>query len=172
MDYTHIKIITFTLITFFALKSNAQEEAKAKAAKDGNSAATIAAQVSSLNREEKNAMIRCPLHNKHMSISDNYRANASDYTESDNYPFAYQLNYRRYCTKCTKIMQREAHIFDVEPGMIAEKCILHNQILKNNSDWDKFEKEENPSVEMPHAKQYLQQYYCTVCTKVYKIQNK
>ncbi len=83
------------------------KEKKAKAAKDGNAKATITAHVSGLNRDEKNKMVKCPIHHKHMSLSDNFRANGSDHSPGDNYPFAYQLNYRRYCNACTRIMKKE-----------------------------------------------------------------
>jgi hypothetical protein len=88
------------------------KEKKAKVAKDGNAKATIAAHVSGLNRDEKNKMIRCPIHHKHMGLSDNFRANGSDHSPGDNYPFAYQLNYRRYCNVCTRIMKKEAVIVE------------------------------------------------------------
>lgn len=154
------------------------KEKKAKAAKDGNSSATIVAQVSGLNREEKNTMMRCPIHSKHMSLSDNYRANASDYTIGDEYPFAYQLNYRRYCTKCTRVMSKEAQFFEAQDRSINsrqvsfERCELHNKPLVGNPDMDKIDYEKNPSSDMPHAKQYLFKNYCKVCTKVFSIQKK
>jgi hypothetical protein len=154
------------------------KEKKAKAAKNGNSSATIVAQVSGMNREEKNTMSVCPIHSKHMSLSDNYRANASDYTAGDEYPFAYQLNYRRYCKKCTKIMSKEAEFFDAQDKSVNrgkstfERCELHNEPLMGNTDQDKIDYEKNPSTDMPHAKQYLFRLYCKTCTKVFKIQDK
>lgn len=159
----YIILTYFTIISsiFIPLNTYAQEDPL-----------SVSNKIGSLSREEKNEMITCPLHHKHMSISDNFRAGASDFTESDHYPFAYQLNYRRYCSKCTKIMQKEAHIFDIEPGMVAEKCILHNKLLKLNPDWQKYENDNKPAYSTPHAKQYLHQYYCPICTKVHKIENK
>ena len=163
----------------YAQDDNAEKptkEKKAKAAKDGNASATIVAQVSGLNREEKNTMTRCPIHSKHMSLSDNYRANASDYTLGDEYPFAYQLNYRRYCNKCTRVMSKEAQFFEAQDRSANggkatfERCGLHNKSLVGNPDFDKIDYEKNPSADMPHAKQYLFKNYCKVCSKVYKIQ--
>lgn len=153
-----------------------KKEEKVKVAKNGNSAAGIAVQVSGLSREEKNTMASCPVHNKHMGLSDNYRADASDYTPGDHYPFAYQLNYRRYCLPCTKVMSKEAHVEDTGGKASAnkatfERCALHNSELKGNGDYDKVSYEKNPSADMPHAKQYLYKNYCTICTKVYKIQH-
>ncbi|MDC0230815.1 hypothetical protein OAK19_02525 [Aureispira] len=88
------------------------KEKKAKAAKDGNAKATNIAHVSGLNRDEKNKMVKCPIHNKHMVLSDNFLANGSEYTSGDNYPLAYQLNYRRYCNVCTRIMKKETVIVE------------------------------------------------------------
>lgn len=150
---------------------------KVKVAKNGNSAAAITVQLSGMTREEKNTMSRCPLHNKHMSLSDNYRADASDYTPGDDYPFAYQLNYRRYCNACTKIMEKEAKSFEAEDRAVNdgrqtfERCPVHNAFLKGNPDQDKVDYEKDPSPDMPHAKQYLFKNYCKICTKVYKIQH-
>lgn len=155
-----------------------KEPKKVKVAKGGgNSIAAIMVQLSSTTREEKNTMDRCPLHNRHMSLSDNYRANASDYTPGDEYPFAYQLNYRRYCPVCTRIMTKEAKDFEEEEKTASkekvtfERCQLHATALKGNPDHNKTDYEKNPSAEMPHAKQYLFKSYCKVCTKVHKIQN-
>lgn len=151
---------------------------KVKAAKKGNSMAAIIVQVSGMTREEKNTMSNCPLHSKRMTLSDNYRADASDYTPGDEYPFAYQLNYRRYCTVCTRVMSKEAKMIAIEDENINkgkgtfERCGLHNSPLKGNTLQDKVDYEKNPSADMPHAKQYLFKNYCTVCTKIYKIQNK
>jgi len=179
------QVVCFLLL-FFAFNSTTlvaqggnKKEAKpkkVKAAKNGNSAAAITVQLSSMTREEKNTMSRCPLHNKHMNLSDNYRADASDYTPGDNYPFAYQLNYRRFCPVCTKVMEKEAKVFEAEDQAANEdsqtfdRCPVHNNPLKGNPDQDKVDYEKNPSSDMPHAKQYLFKYYCKTCTKVYNIQ--
>lgn len=166
--------------TTIVAQKNGQKETKpkkVKVAKNGNSAAAITVQLSGMTREEKNTMSRCPLHNKHMSLSDNYRADASDYTPGDDYPFAYQLNYRRYCPVCTKTMEKEAKNFEEEDRAVNEglqtfdRCPVHNSPLKGNPEQDKVDYEKNPSSDMPHAKQYLFKYYCKTCTKVYKIQN-
>ncbi|MGH1335079.1 MAG: hypothetical protein ACRBFS_03050 [Aureispira sp.] len=162
----------------WAQKEKKQKEPKkVKVAKGGNSTAAIMVQLSSTTREEKNTMDRCPLHNKRMSLSDNYRADASDYTPGDEYPFAYQLNYRRYCAVCTRVMTKEAKSFEEEDkaenkgDVTFERCELHGTPLKGNTDQNKTDFEKNPSADMPHAKQYLFKTYCKVCTKVHKIQN-
>ncbi|BDS15298.1 hypothetical protein [Aureispira anguillae] len=156
-----------------------EKPAKAQTSKKRNSAAAIAVQLSSMTREEKNTMAHCPLHNKHMSLSDNYRADASDFRQSDDYPFAYQLNYRRYCHVCTKVLDKEVKAFDAEEkaannadGATFERCPVHNAALLKNSDYSKIDYEKSPQTEIPHAKQYLFKNYCKTCTKIYKIQLK
>lgn len=160
-------------------KGKTSKPAKVRPTKNGNSAAAISVQLSSMTREEKNTMSHCPLHNKHMSLSDNYRADASDFRQSDDYPFAYQLNYRRYCNTCTKILDREVKNFEEEEkaanqadGATFERCPIHSAPLLKNGDYDKIDYEKNPQADMPHAKQYLFKNYCKTCTKVYKIQLK
>jgi hypothetical protein len=154
-----------------------KEPKKVQVAKSGNSTAAIMVQLSSTTREEKNTMDRCPLHNKRMSLSDNYRADASDYTPGDEYPFAYQLNYRRYCPVCTRVMDKEAKDFEAEDKAANketatfERCELHGTPLKGNPEYDKTDFEKNPEATMPHAKQYLFKNYCKVCTKVHKIEH-
>ncbi|BDS15296.1 hypothetical protein [Aureispira anguillae] len=186
MNKTNFKQIWLLLLICFVTSSttligqgnnNPEKPKKVRVAKNGNSAAAIAVQLSGMTREEKNTMSRCPLHNKHMSLSDNYRADASDYTPGDEYPFAYQLNYRRYCASCTRIMEKEAKNFEAEDRaanegkQTFERCPVHNSSLKGNPDQDKVDYEKNPSPDMPHAKQYLFKNYCKICTKVYKIQH-
>lgn len=153
--------------------------AKVKPAKKGNSAAAISVQLSGMTREEKNTMARCPLHNKRMGLSDNYRADASDFRQSDGYPFAYQLNYRRYCNTCTKVLDKEVKNFDAEEraanqadGATFKRCPIHSAPLLKNGNYDKIDYEKNPQEDMPYAKQYLFKNYCNTCTKVYRIQLK
>lgn len=157
-------------------KTTASKDSKVKPAKNGNTAAGIAVQVSGMNRDEKNAMSHCPVHNKHMSLSDNYQAEDNDLPHGDHYPFAYQLSYRRYCEACTNIMLKEAKdalaANKAANSTDTEHCKIHGSKLKTNSDRSKTEYEKNPSADMPHAKQYLLKHYCAVCTKIYKIQNK
>lgn len=127
--------------------------------------------VSKLSREEKNTMTSCPLHstNREMPLSDNYRANASDYTTCYEYPFAYQLNYRRYCRTCTRIMAKD---YNTQMPRIArasatfQRCEVHNIALKGNPDYDRVQYERNPAGDTPHARQYLYKYFCKTCTKV------
>lgn len=153
-----------------------KEPKRVKVAKSGNSIEAIKMQLSSKTREEKNTMDRCPLHNKRMPLSDNYRADASDYTPGDDYPFAYQLNYRRYCNACTRVMDKEAKNMKKEDqeqrkGEVTfDRCEVHNAPLKGNPDYNNKDVEDNPSSDMPHARQYQFKNYCKICTKVYKIQ--
>ena len=130
--------------------------------------------VSKMSREEKNTMNECPLHNtsKEMPLSDNYRANASDYTTCYEYPFAYQLNYRRYCRTCTRIMAKEygSQMPKIPRTATFERCPVHNVQLKGNPEYDQIQYERNPESETPHAKQYLFKYYCKSCTKIVKAQ--
>jgi len=131
--------------------------------------------VSKMSREEKNTITECPLHNqtKEMPLSDNYRANASDYTTSYEYPFAYQLNYRRYCRVCTKIMSKDSgQKMPVIPKGTFQRCPAHNASLKGNPDYNNIIYERNPSANTPHARQYSFKYYCKTCTKIVKDEEK
>ena len=156
--------------------AKAPKDKKVKPAMKGNSSAAIAVQLSGMTREEKNTMSHCPLHNKHMSLSDNYRADASDFRQSDDYPFAYQLNYRRYCNVCTKVLEKEEKGFQEEERRANkgkgtfERCPVHNVGLVSNPDYNKVDYEKSPSADMPHARQYLFKNYCKTCTKIHKIQ--
>lgn len=175
-------IILFLLssCSLWAQKANSKaKKSKAKTHKTQNSSAAIIVQLSGMTREEKNTMSRCPLHKKHMSLSDNYRADASDFRQADDYPFAYQLNYRRYCNNCTKALDKEVKTFEAEEkaankdnAATFERCGIHNAPLLHNSDYDKVDYEKNPQTDMPHAKQYLFKTYCKTCTKIYNIQLK
>lgn len=176
----------FFSVAVFAQKDNGKKEKAPKEKKEKkavsrgpSSAAAVAVQLSGMSREEKNTMSRCPLHDKHMNLSDNYRADASDYTTAEEYPFAYQLNYRRYCTVCTKVMDKDAKQYADKvkdrngKGATFERCALHNTQLNNNPDFDPVNTEKNPNKEeMPHARQYNFSTYCKVCTKVHRIQEK
>ena len=57
-------------------------------------------------------------------------------------------------------------------GMFNSATNLLNKLLKLNPEWQKYENDNKPAYSTPHAKQYLHQYYCPVCTKVHKIENK
>jgi len=131
--------------------------------------------VSKLSREEKNTMASCPLHNtsREMPLSDNYRANASDYTTCYEYPFAYQLNYRRYCKVCTRIMSKESNTQlprISRSSATFQRCEVHNTPLKGNPDYSRVQYEREPAGGSPHARQYLYKYFCKTCTKVVKQQ--
>ncbi len=191
MKTLNLKYLLFLVFTFFALATNstlAQKRGKKKkkkakttkttANKNGSDAA-IMVRLSEMSREEKNTMSDCPLHKKHMSLSDNYRADASDFTISENTPFAYQLNYRRYCNVCTRIMDKEEQDYKDKvaahnsQGATFERCEVHNQQLNTNPDFNAVNVESNPNTTlMPHARQYRFSTYCKVCTKIFKIEEK
>lgn len=178
LSYWTLLALLLSTAPTWAQKANSKKEPKrVKVAKSGNSAAAIKVQLSSKTREEKNTMDRCSLHNRRMPLSDNYRADASDYTPGENYPFAYQLNYRRYCPVCTRTMDKEAKDEEKEDKAqmkgeaTFERCAIHNIALKGNPDYDSKNFEAQPDSRMPHARQYRFKNYCKVCTKVHKIEN-
>lgn len=130
-----------------------------------------------LTREEKNTMTDCPLHGGHMSLSDNYRANATDFRQSGAYPFAYQLNYRRSCKKCTNTLVQEEKALERETKRNAnassfERCALHNETLLKNGEESSMNYSRETDKDAPHAQQYKFKFYCKTCTKIYKINNK
>ncbi len=135
--------------------------------------------IANLSREEKNTMNECPLHRKKMKLSDNYRANASDFRQSDDYPFAYQLNYRRYCTKCTKILDKEERSFAKQERSrgnkaTMERCPLHNQFMKTNPEFSSVNSvsDRERDEDIINAKQYKGRYYCKTCSKLHSIRHK
>lgn len=137
----------------------------------------VLANLESMSREEKNTMTTCPMHGQHMDLSDNYRANASDYRESGNYPFAYQLNYRRYCKKCTQALEAEdkaiakADRRDADEPTF-ERCTRHNETMFINGEHRPMQYETSPSEETPFAQAYGFKYYCKTCNKIHKSMEK
>jgi hypothetical protein len=134
--------------------------------------ANVETDYSGLTREEKNTMTVCPQHGKRMSLSDNYRANASDYHESDGYPFARQLNYRRACDHCTKAMTREEKIAKKKTQLhkgeaTFERCPLHNESLIISENYHALDYEKYPSADTPNAKAYKFKTYCPTCSKLH-----
>jgi len=188
MNLIDTKFINYIAILLFfvvsATPSMAQDNKNNKEAKvkpisrKVNSKEAIVAQLSGMTREDKNSLSTCPLHNKSMKLSDNYRADGSKFEPGDNYPFAYQLNYRRYCPVCTRVMSKEGA--DVVQEEAAEKtkggvlkCKVHKKKLQSNPAYNPDDYETNPNkTEMPHARQYRFARYCKICSKVYKIQEK
>jgi len=154
------------------------KKAQPASAKSNNAvSARVLETLSSMTRDDKNKMTNCPLHGGHMELSDNYRANASDYRESANYPFAYQLNYRRSCKRCTQALEAEdkaiakADRRDAdEPSFV--RCNLHNETMFINGEHRPMNYEKNPSEDTPHAQAYGFKYYCKTCNKVHKAQEK
>ena len=135
--------------------------------------------IANLSREEKNTMAKCPLHNKKMKLSDNYRANASDFRRSDDYPFAYQLNYRRYCPVCTKTLNKEEKFFTKQERSrggkaTMERCAIHNQFMKTNPEFSSVNSVSDRKREQDiiNAKQYKSRYYCKTCSKIHSIRYK
>lgn len=146
------------------------------ATKAANEEAKLAG-INEMSREEKNTMVVCPVHRKRMSLSDNYRANASDFSLSEGHPFAKQLNYRRCCDKCTKVMIKEEREAlkaqkQKDKGATFQRCELHNVPLQLSGDYSATSYEKFPDTETPHAKQYKFKTYCKTCTKMHEQKNK
>jgi hypothetical protein len=130
------------------------------------------ANLGKLSRDEKNTMTRCPLHGNHMPLSEEYRANASDFSESEEHPFAKQLNYRRYCSKCTGVMvkeEKEARKLEKEFRCkeTFARCEIHNVPIICNPDFNPNDTELRPDKDFPHAKQYKSKGQCKTCSKLY-----
>jgi uncharacterized Zn finger protein (UPF0148 family) len=132
-----------------------------------------------LSREEKNTMTTCPLHSKRMNLSENYRANASDFRQSEDYPFAYQLNYRRFCPICTKTLSKEEARFNKQDRSVGgkatfERCEVHNEYMKTNAEFSSVNStsDRNREKDIIHAKQYRGRLYCKSCSKIYSIRAK
>lgn len=114
-----------------------------------------------------------------MSLSDNYRANASDFRQSADYPFAYQLNYRRYCKICTRILTKEVKSFAKQESSrgnraTMDRCDIHNEFMKTNPEFSSVNSvsDSDRANAMPNAKQYRGRLYCKTCSKVYSIREK
>lgn len=137
----------------------------------------ILAKLETMTREEKNTMTTCPMHGLHMELSDNYRANASDYRQSAEYPFAYQLNYRRHCKKCTQALEAEDKAIAKADRRDAneptfERCTAHNETMFVNGEHRPIDFEKEPSSETPFAQAYGFKYYCKTCNKLHKAAQK
>lgn len=144
---------------------------KVKPAAKENKKTTLSAQLDKMSRDERNTLSKCPLHQKQMFLSDNFEADASNSAPSASSPFAYQLNYRRYCSACTRIQKKEIKVsHKTDNTTDAKHCPVHKTALVGNPDYDRTDFEKKPLGEIPHAKQYRLKNYCKVCTKVYKIQ--
>ena len=157
-------------------KTSKEQPSKDKAPK-AKVAANTGNDYSGLTREEKNTMTVCPEHGKRMSLSDNYRANASDAHESGGHPFAKQLNYRRACTACTKAMVKEEQAAKKKQNPKAgqptfDKCVVHNKTLFISEDYHAISYEKFPDENTPNAKQYKFKTYCKACTKALEKEQK
>ncbi|MCH2042859.1 MAG: hypothetical protein MK212_01870 [Saprospiraceae bacterium] len=158
-------------------KTNKDQKNNNSAAAKANANAAKYSVLDQLTREEKNTMTDCPLHGGHMSLSDNYRANATDFRQSGAYPFAYQLNYRRSCKKCTNTLVQEERALERETKRNAnaasfERCPIHNEALLKNGEESSMNYSRETNAETPHAQQYKFKFYCKTCTKIHKINNK
>lgn len=155
-------------------KTTTTSKTKVKPAPKENKQTVIISQLDKMSRDEKNTLSKCPLHRKQMSISDNFEADVSSNPPVVNYPFAYQLNYRRYCDACTRIQKRAVRLDkkqgNTESFSDSDHCAVHKTTLANNPDYNKNDHAHKTIAEMPHAKQYRLKKYCKVCTKIYKIQ--
>lgn len=151
-------------------KANGKTDSKATA--KANADARLAS-INGLSRDEKNTMTKCPLHGSHMPLSDNYRANASDFSESEGHPFAKQLNYRRYCPKCTNVLIKEERAArkreqEMRCSETFGRCGIHNVQLTCNPDYSPMDYEKVPNQEFPSAQQYKFKYQCKTCTKLHE----
>lgn len=152
-------------------KAKTSTQTKVKPAAKENKKALLTAQLDKMSRDERNTLSKCPLHQKQMFLSDNFEADASSSAPSVSSPFAYQLNYRRYCSACTRIQKKETKVSAKTDDITdSNHCSVHKVALVENPDYDRTNFEKKPFGEMPHAKQYRLKNYCKVCTKVYKIQ--
>lgn len=120
-------------------KETGKEKKEPKDKESTNSKAAKYSVLDQLTREEKNTMVKCPLHGSHMPLSDNYSASAGDSHQSGAYPFAYQLNYRRFCKKCTRAFTKEKKASEREAKRSAsvtslERCTVYDEILLKNGE--------------------------------------
>jgi len=166
MNTSFLKNILALILGFFTLQTVSAQQPNKEA-------------IGGLSREEKNTMTNCPLHQKRMGLSDNYRANASDFRQSEDYPFAYQLNYRRFCGNCTKALEKEEKAFKKEEASggnkaTMERCAIHSEFMKTNPEFSSVNsvKDKDREKDILHAKQYKGRLYCKTCSKVYSIRNK
>ena len=131
--------------------------------------------IANLTREEKNTMTVCPLYGTKMKLNENYRANASDFRDCYDYPFAKQLHYRRYCPKCTNVLHKEEKRFKKEERAgggkaTMERCELYGDFMKTNPDFSSVNSvpDSDRDEDMINAKQYQGRYYCETCSKLYR----
>lgn len=120
----------------------------------------------------------CPLHDKKMHLNDNYRPEGDTIRELKDYPFAYQLGFRRYCRTCTRVLHKEIAAFEKQSqkqyakSMTFDRCALHNADLKGNKSHNPVdyvrEQDKAYQAEYPHAQQYRYKFYCARCTKDYR----
>jgi hypothetical protein len=124
-------------------------------------------------------MSQCPLHKKHMSLSDNFLSTATNQENTADFPFAYQLHYRRYCPICTNIMEKDTKdraLAAKKAGdkATSEKCVVHSIPLYTNPDYDSVNaiKDKDRRKTAINAKQYKGRVYCKTCSKVLDIYEK
>lgn len=58
--------------------------------------------LSEMSRSQKHDLIRCPIHQKTMSINSQFSMHNAPENESDPFPFSIYNQLRRYCLPCSK----------------------------------------------------------------------
>ena len=58
--------------------------------------------ISEMSRDNKHEMLRCPIHQKNMSINTQFSLHNWPSNASDNYPFSMFNHLRRYCLPCSR----------------------------------------------------------------------
>lgn len=164
-------------------QSNKTEKAKSVKVGKRSSAAAIEAQLSGMTRADKNKMTHSPLTGKRMRLNKNYQADAEEQDGVEEFPFAAQLGYRRYCEvatrryeraqkKNTKVTSDKGAIKNSTSSNEQTHCQIYGNVLLKNPDYDPSKEIKQVDPETPNAKQYGQKNYCKACTKIYKIRQK
>ena len=108
----YLKIISCLLV--FALISSASQLQAQKREKRGTSGWVIDPVSGTtwgdleykLTREEKNTLIRCPLHNKAMKLNEEYEEHPELEMEKDHdFSLAKAYHYRRHCARCDYMLK-------------------------------------------------------------------
>ncbi|MCH2044636.1 MAG: hypothetical protein MK212_11010 [Saprospiraceae bacterium] len=166
--------LSITLLACILLMLPSSSELQAQQGQDPNRDA-----IAQLSRKEKNTMTVCPLYGTRMKLNENYRANATDFRDCYNYPFAQQLHYRRYCPKCTKALHQEEKRFEREERAgqgkaTMERCELYGDFMKTNPEFSSVNSvpDSERDKDMINAKQYKGRLYCKICSKLYSDRQK
>ncbi len=58
--------------------------------------------ISEMSRINKHEMLRCPVHQKNMSLNSQFSMHKTSPVASDTYPFSIYNHLRRYCLPCSR----------------------------------------------------------------------